>query len=290
MRVVGNLVAWVAVAGVWAEENVRCWEELKKCPFDEGYRCTSAAYDAHLAKVTCPERLREPMLRPDQHLLVYGPSYVGQIFKAIACLHHRSRLIAETHPSPRDRNDRFVRVRLVNNATITCMVNLGDFQTSSGIVKGLVAKAVDFGWTHAIFMEPHPECHYSHDCKALGDSVADKATYLKNYVIACITRATFATVFAGAGKAWVHMLPYAAMWDSNKIKPNTRLRSCEMSLLHTRDDATKPPILIDMHKRMDANRCPVKECDTHSYSGHQCMPGQFNVIAVEALHALLNES
>lgn len=287
---------WVAVVAALsgaeaasddADPNLKCWSELFECNIDGHYKCSGEEYDAYLRRHKCPERLTQPMLPANTHLLIFGPSYIGQIFKALACVHDRSKLIVDIHPPPTSEKDRFVQVRLSNNATMMLIVNNEAFQTTATFFKNFPKLLFEHEFTHAMFMEPHPDCHFNHErCVPIGDNVvADRAPILSELIMQCAYRSAFATHFGVNGKKWMHVLAWAGLFSRGNLM-HGELRTCEQNLLADDTSPSGEPVLFDMREYIDAERCSVSSC-TSKGSGHQCSPGGITTASIIAVQKLL---
>uniref|UniRef100_A0A6S8DZZ9 Uncharacterized protein n=1 Tax=Aureoumbra lagunensis TaxID=44058 RepID=A0A6S8DZZ9_9STRA len=206
-----------------------CWKVLRSCRLDKYHNCKGEEYSKHLKDIGCPPVLKSPLIPANARVLAYGTSYMRQLYREIACLHHAQRFVVDIETQAQHSLSRFMTLRLTNNATITSLSNLKEYQRSTNLQE-LANLIQAFGFTHALFMESHPDCFFDGKrCVPIGNTtaVADRAASFSEVLQQCQLRSIFTTFFSPMN--WIHVRPWSGLYA---IRQNStqNLDACQTPL------------------------------------------------------------
>ena len=165
------------------------WEHVSTCPFiSNKYSCQGPNTSKSINELGSPPNpihvSTTAGLLP--YVLFYGPSYMGQIFENILCLIPRGEFAEDIHQDwyGREPHDQVfvgdVTARLKNGARLRLIKNNEDWQAFPRILS-LKEQLRKSNFTHAVFMEPHPQCFFQKEvCVPIGDGVVDDRKPTKN--------------------------------------------------------------------------------------------------------------
>ena len=223
---------------------------------------------------------------PVPYVLFYGPSYMSQIFQNILCLIPRGEFADDPYQDWHIRSELDGKldttIQLKNGAKLRLVSNNQEWQAFPWVLN-LKERLSQLNFTHAVFMNPHPQCHFQKQfCVPTGDGVVSDRSRSKNETAQlCFIQEQFQTYF---GENWIKALEWTnlRMRLEPKECPST---SQERGVLTSQQ--VYDPILESLSentpcscKKSNPERFDTVDCVYGDKSGHLAV-GALTVVARE---------
>jgi len=206
------------VLRVQGQDN--CWEKYRNCRFNANkrYECQGEKYDSYLEHLECIPELKIFRKVENIRILLYGTSFLREIWHQLACILDANDLIVNPKSgkvlTPFPGID---RIDLKSNSTVWAVVNHPKYQRGSENVLKLQDFIHKYNFTHALFMEAHPDCYFSKKvCVPTGNGkVQDRLPSQEDLRKRCLQLQLFAHLFDS--KSWIHVAPWSGLFRLTNV-------------------------------------------------------------------------